>query len=420
MKTIISFVMAVLSTFLMAFGQSVTPVKVLKGQNPLVLFHFGDKPTQALTENEGNRIVQYAIQDFLGIQRMTLGYTKKGTLFSICFISENDHYSAAESDARVSKLMQLCDEWCAGIEWDIGEQEHDGRKFAIGRIKSTCRVIPQENGMESTEYNFQDMVFSIIPTRGERNVVGLQVNLIDNRRRRLETDYLTLDVRHPLQISEAQYNNAKEWLRKQLDDHALGECQSSRKYDKDRLYEYHYSFERHLVDDHRRGWISLESGVLEIDGEIPIDESYAEQLIRAKIIVMNKVFSGIAGEIYDDRPLGPGASIKLPCPLCHGNKSKSDACRECWNKTRKRNSGLISLRESEFREKFNAYKEYYRARVAPSGWHDKPKANSKPNKPKSPPLHKEYKPKAKEQRDIDHALRSGRESSRKFNKQRLH
>ena len=401
-------------------GRTETVGNVLKGRNPLEQFHFGDKPTQALTEKDGSRIVQYAIQDFLGIQRMTLAYTRKGTLFSICFVSENDHYSAAESNARVSKLMQLCDEWCDGIEWDVGEQEHDRRKFAIGRIKSTCRVIPEGRGKERREYNYRDMIFSIIPTRGERNVVGLLVNLIDNRRRRLETDYLTLDVRRPLQITEVQYNDAKEWLRKQLDEHALGECQISRKYDKDRLYEYHYSIERHLIDDHRRGYISLESGVLEIDGEIPIDESYAEQLIRAKIIVMNKIFAGIAGEIYDDRPLGPGASIKLPCPLCHGDKSKIDACKECWRKNGKGNSGLIPLSKSEFKEKFNAYKTYYNTRIAPSGWHDKPKSNSKANKPKAPPLHKEPKPTAQAQRDIDHALRSGRESSRKFNKQRLH
>lgn len=344
---------------------------VIKDKNPLSIFHFGDKPRNRLVEKDGCRMVQYEIKNFLGIQSMTLGYTRKGSLFSICFDSTNDHYSSAESDIRVSKLMQLCDEWCEGIEWKLGKQEHDGRKFAIGRINSTSSLstVPGEDGKYKVErkYNYQDMVFSIMPTRGERNVVGLQVKLVDNRRRRLETDYLSLDVRRPLKISDAQYNMAKQYLREQFKSNCFHECQVSRDFDKDGLYSYSYSFERHLEDDHRRASISIESGVLEIGG-MPIVEDYAEKLINAKIIVMNKEFEGIDGTIHDYRPLGPGAEINLPCPVCRGRKSEQRPRCECWKRGLDRNTGEISISRSNFKQKFQDYKKYYRNRKAPQGW----------------------------------------------------
>lgn len=380
---------------------------VLKGRNPLELFHFGDKPTQELKEKDGNRIVQYVIQDFLGIQRMTLGYTKKGTLFSICFVSENDHYSATESDSRVSKLMQLCDEWCDGIEWELGKQEHDGRKFAIGRIKLTSDMV--ENG-SLEKHNYRDMVFSIIPTRGERNVVGLQVNLIDKRRRRLESDYLDVDIRRPIKVLDSQYTEKKEWLREQLNSHGLREHQFFRKYECGQLYAFDYLIKKSIYTDREYvGYISiiLDNGVLKVSGDLAIDEDYAEEIIIAKLMAFSKEFEGIDGEIDDYRPIGPGGDIRLPCPLCHGNKSKADACRECWNKTRKQNSGLISLSKSEFRDKFNAYKEYYRMRVAPSGWHGKPKQNRPKTQP-LPPLHEEYVPTKEEAKAIAESDRRSR------------
>ena len=410
-------------------GRTETVGNVLKGCNPLEQFHFGDKPTQALTEKDGSRIVQYAIQDFLGIQRMTLAYTRKGTLFSICFVSENDHYSAAESDARVYKLMQLCDEWYDGIEWDIGEQEHDGRKFAVGRIKSTVAMVEGPNGNLVNKYNFQDMIFSIIPTRGERNVVGLQVNLIDNRRRRL--DHYNGDAIHLFSATSDEYQEIRKWLKEQFSANSLSVYQFDRLYDKN-LKMYHYSLRLDWGSGKMIGSnyyikqidICLYNGVLETDCKIgikrlhnPLSDEYAEAIIMAKIKTFNKEMEGIAGSISDNR--GTGASIRLPCPACHG-QSASTQCRECYNKSRNRNAGIVSLSKSEFKEKFSAYKEYYRTRRAPYGWHDKTKSNSKPSKPKSPPLHKEPKPTARAQRDIDHVLRSGRESSRKFNKRRLH
>ena len=139
-----------------------------------------------------------------------------------------------------------------------------------------------------------------------------------------------------------------------------------------------------------------------------------KMIARAKIIVMNKVFAGIAGEIYDYRPLGPRASITLPCPLCHGDKSKTDTCRECWSKKSKRNSGRVSIDKPDFKHKFEAYKTYYRTRMEPSGWREKPKQST----PKVKPLHKEYVPTKQEQRDIDDVLRKGREATREYNRRR--
>lgn len=356
---------------------------VIKGKNPLESLRFGDARDLRESNNQ-NETIQYEIQDFLGIQQMVLGYTKKNTLYSICLYSENDHCSSVESDVRVSKLMQLCDEWYDGIEWKVGLQEHDGRKFAIGRIKTGHKAKSPT-----------DMVFSILPTRNERNVVGLQVNLIDNRRRRLESDYLGFDVRSPLTISESQYSNAKQWLRQQLDSNGVGECQICREYDNGRRYAYSYSLERHMIDDQRDIYIGLEDGVLWTGGKMPIDEDYAERLINAKIIILNKEFEGIAGVIRDYRPLGPGASIDLPCPVCHGEKSRQKGMCRCWAKYRKQNNGFISISRKDFKDEFEDYKRWYKTGQMPLRF----KNQSKPNpqtRPKSKPLHEANAPTHKE------------------------
>lgn len=356
---------------------------VIKGKNPLELLKFGDTRDLQRSSNQDGTI-QYEIQDFLGIQRMILGYTKKNTLYSICLYSENDHSSSAESDVRVSKLMQLCDEWYDGIEWKVGLQEHDGRKFAIGRIKTGRKAKSPT-----------DMVFSIVPTRTERNVVGLQVNLIDNRRRRLESDYLGFDVRRPLAISESQYSNAKQWLRQQLDSNGVGECQICREYDNGKRYAYSYSLERHMIDDQRDIYIGIEDGVLWTGGKMPIDEDYAERLINAKIIILNKEFEGIAGVIRDYRPLGPGASIDLPCPVCHGEKSRQKGMCRCWAKYRKQNNGFISISRKDFKDEFEYYKQWYKTGQMPLRFKTQTKTNQQ-TRSKSKPLHEEYNPTQKE------------------------
>ena len=323
--------------------------------------------------------MQYAIEGFLGIQRMTLGYTKKDRLFSISLVSEDDHCSGFESDARVSKLMQLCDECYDGIDWNIGKQEHDGRKFAVGQIKYI-----NEKPV--------DMMFYIVPTR-ERSIVGLRVVLLDNRRRRMESDYLDFDVRKSLKITDSQYNNANQWLRQQLHSSLLICGDIYRDYNEDGLYRYYCEFERSLYDDDRKICIRLDNGVLMLGGEMSIDEDYAEKLIKARIIVMNKKFAGIDGEIRDCR-LGP---IVLPCPLCHGKSrnSRNDTCREClpregtfgWAAAPQKSLGRISISRKDFNEKFEAYKEYYTTRCEPSGWRiEEPEQEAKRSRIERPPL----------------------------------
>ena len=354
----------------------------LKGKNPLELFRFGDAPRDKLSEKN---MVEYDISGFLGIQKMILRYTTKGHLCSICLVSEDDHCSASESDARVSKLMQLCDEWYEGIKWNVDVQKHDGRKFAIGRINSTSYVTsdsyqPKEGELTKRKwipsrhhaaggfyntvvYNYRDMVFSIVPTRGERNVVGLQVNLVDNRRRRLENAYLNLDMRRPLRVTDAQYKNAKAWLEEQKDANGLRENQTRRDYDGENLYAYSFILNRKLDDDHREVQIGLENGVLRIGGAMPIDESYAEELINAKIIIMSKEFEGITGKIFDNRPYGPGGHVELPCPICKGNKSRQVRECKCWDRGRKRNAGYIHISKRGFEEEFEVYKSEYKTGV---------------------------------------------------------
>ena len=374
----------------------------LKGKNPLELFHFGDAPRGKLSNKN---TVQYEISDFLGFQQLILGYTKKGHLFSICLISENDHCSATESDARVSKLMQLCDEWIENIKWDLGEQEHDGRKFAIGRINEThydtpkphqakkneivkkwwlpshrLGAGPNEGKWWSTVYNYRDIVLSIVPTRGERNIVGLQVNLVDNRLRRLEKDYLSLDVRRPVRVNDTLYEKAKSWLKEQRDRNSLKEHQVERYYDGNNLYAYCYILDRGLDDDHRQVQITLEGGVLKLGGGMPISESYAEELITAKIIVMNRIFEGIEGPIYDNRPYGPGGHVVLPCPICKGDESKQHGKCMCWSESRNKNTGKgPHINKQEFEEKLYEYKM--------GRWHPQKKTSKEKTKrePRQPP-----------------------------------
>ena len=326
-------------------------------KNPLSLFKFGDAPKQRLSGRQGGTI-QYKVKDFLGIQSMTLGYTKKNSLYSICFVSENDHYSAAESDVRVSKLMQLCDELCNGIKWKIGTQEHDGRKFAIGRLNNTYSI-GWVDGHETKNYNYMDMVFSIIPTRGEKNVVGLQVNLIDNKRRRLESDYLDFDIRYPIKISDSQYREKKEWLREQLASHGLEEYHFKRNYECGKLYAYDYAVKKCIYTDREYVgyiYIKLDNGVLKVSGDLAIDEAYAEKIIVAKLMTFNEEFKGIEGEINDYRhkdSFGPCGDILLPCPVCHGEAKHRKGMCSCG-------AGLISIGQKEFRREFEKYKIRYK------------------------------------------------------------
>ena len=362
----------------------------IQAKNPLELFKFGDaRDLQTMAQQDGT--IRYAIKDFLGIQQMTLGYTKKNNLYSICLVSENDHYSAAESDVRVSKLMQLCDEWYDDIKWEIGTQEHDGRKFAIGRVNNTYSVgwVGGKEGRAIKNYNYIDMLFSIIPTRREKNVVGLQVNLIDNRRRRLESDYIDVDIRRQTKMSDSQYREKKEWLREQLNSHGLQEHQFKRNYECGKLYAYDYVIKKSIYTDREYVgyiYIILDNGVLKVSGDLAIDEDYAEKIIIAKLITFNKEFEGIEGEINDYRPIGPGGDIQLPCPVCHGEKNCQKGMCSCWAKFRKQNVGFISISRKDFKAEFEDYKIWYKTGQKPS----RPRAQSKKNqqtRPKPKHLH---------------------------------
>ena len=425
----------------------------LKGKNPLELFRFGDAPRDKLSEKN---MVEYDISGFLGIQKMILRYTTKGHLCSICLVSENDHCSASESDARVSKLMQLCDEWYEGIKWNVDVQEHDGRKFAIGRINSRSYVTsgsyqakegehiekrwirshrygagPNEGSWQTTVYNYRDMVFSIVPTRGERNVVGLQVNLMDNRLKRL--DDKEIDVRHLFKVTDGQYQAAKGWLQDQLKAHGLSEYCFIRSYNKTLgLYDYFLGLHwnggtlwvgagQYITPEIK---ISLDNGVLRTrcsinakSLKVPLADDYAEEIITARIMIANKELEGIAGAFYDSRG-NRGGSIELPCPICKGDKSKQVEECKCYNRGQKRNGGRISINKHDFDEEIESYKsEYKTGRWSPP---KQPSKNPKqsPKKKKSneyKPLNAPYKPTKAEQRDIDDA---DRESARLLKEQK--
>ena len=432
----------------------------LKGKNPLELFRFGDTPRDKLSEKN---MVEYDISGFLGIQKMILRYTTKGHLCSICLVSENDHCSASESDARVSKLMQLCDEWYEGIKWYVDVQEHDGRKFAIGRINSRSYVTsgsyqakegehiekrwihshrygagPNEGSWQTTVYNYRDMVFSIVPTRGERNVVGLQVNLMDNRLKRL--DDKEIDVRHLFKVTDGQYQAAKGWLQDQLKAHGLSEYCFIRSYNKTLgLYDYFLGLHwnggtlwvgagQYITPEIK---ISLDNGVLRTrcsinakSLKVPLADDYAEEIITARIMIANKELEGIAGAFYDSRG-NRGGSIELPCPICKGDKSKQVEKCKCYNRGQKRNGGRISINKHDFEEEIESYKsEYKTERWSPP---KQPPKNPKqpPKKKKSSeykPLNAPYKPTKAEQRDIDDADRESarllKEQKRYYEKQR--
>lgn len=371
--------------------------RLIKGRNPLELFRFGDRPMKPLNEEDG-RMVEYLIEDFVGIQRMILGYTKQGHLFSIHFISENDHCSVAESDARVYKFMQLCDEWYNGIKWKIDEQEHDGRKFAVGKILSTYLSYETSDALGELVTRYKDsvdMTFRIMPTRDKGNIVGLDVQLVDNKRRRVESDYISLDIRKPFKVSAAVYNETKSWLRKQLDDNALYDAQFYRYLEQtkmsgrpeDKVYTYWFELERRTINDNREIGITLKDGALETSCKIsrgfadtiylpsPIDDDYAEALIMAKIITNAWETDGINGpmRLYDDW-------MELPCPICHGTSAKQKHCRRCEK------SGKISIDEDyfdDYKKEYNnpnAYKKYLNntAKAVPK---------QKPKKAVSPGLH---------------------------------
>lgn len=432
----------------------------LKGKNPLELFRFGDAPRDKLSEKN---MVEYDISGFLGIQKMILRYTTKGHLCSICLVSENDHCSASESDARVSKLMQLCDEWYEGIKWNVDVQEHDGRKFAIGRINSRSYVTsgsyqakegehiekrwihshrygagPNEGSWQTTVYNYRDMVFSIVPTRGERNVVGLQVNLMDNRLKRL--DDKEIDVRHLFKVTDGQYQAAKGWLQDQLKAHGLSENCFIRSYNKTLgLYDYflglHWSGGTLWVGAGQyitpEITISLDNGVLRTrcrinakSLKVPLADDYAEEIITARIMIANKELEGIAGAFYDSRG-NRGGSIELPCPICKGDESKQVEKCKCYNRGQKRNGGRISINKHDFEEEIESYKSEYKT----GRWNPpkQPPKNPKqsPKKKKSSeykPLNAPYKPTKAEQRDIDDADRESarllKEQKRYYEKQR--
>ena len=419
----------------------------LKGKNPLELFHFGDAPREKLSENN---TVKYEMSDFIGIQKMILGYTTKGHLYSIGLVSENDHCSASESDARVSKLMQLCDEWCDGIKWNVGVQEHDGRKFAIGQIKTTCFSTsdsyqakdgehvekkwcpshrrgagPNEGFWEVIVYNYRDMLFSIVPTRGKNNVVGLQVNLIDNRLKRLENDYNEIDVRHLCKVTDSQYHAAKVWLRDQLEEHILREYSFRREYNETSgLYNYllclHWGAEKYIETTHsiehyvKEITIILDNGVLRTSCSInakslpvPLADDYAEKIITARILIANKELEGIAGAFYDSDGYR-GGYITLPCPICKGNKSKQRGVCKCWTPSLKRNMGSINIAKRDFEEEFKIYKSEYKTGI----WSPPVQPQKKKESSDYVPLNQPYKPTKAEQKDIDDADRESRRLNR--------
>ena len=359
-----------------AEGNPALQGNALRGKNPLSVMQFGDKPRQALVEADGKRIAQYDI-DFLGFWTLTLGYTKRDRLYSITFGQGAGSLSVEESDARVAQLMKLCDEWCSGIKWETDRQ--DGRLSAVGKAKVYRPTIV--DGFPVLP-KYSDRKFSIMPVKGGDGSFGLQVDLVDNRLRRIDNDYLKFDVRQLYWIDERRSEEALRWLEDQYVAHRLSECRFDRIFDR-RLNAYRYNMllecgaEKAAADGaSRRIGISLCNGVLEnvckagkTRLQNPLSDGVAEKLITAKITSFNKEMEGVAGTISDAR--GSGGGVKLPCPECHGDRTMTSACGECWDKSRNRNAGQISIGKQDFKGRFGSYKNYYSTRTKPSGWHAK-------------------------------------------------
>lgn len=317
-------------------------------------FRFSTKPEVELSDSGS---CEYEISGFHDIQKAVLSYTSKGRLYAIRLISTDDHYSSVESDIRVSKLMQLIDEQFENIKWDISSDEHDGRKVAFG-TKKMLR-------MDKTD-NSEDKVFRIIPTRSKQNKVGLFVEMVDNRLRRLDDDYATTDIRVPFRVQFATAGSAASWLREQYKLNGLEEITFERKYSFEKKYDYYLRLQRlegNMLDIVRDIHICLYDGVLMTWSNIgtafdmgtkelkaPIEDDYAEKLIMARIRQAAYEFEGIEGRIYAIQ-----SYVELPCPKCHGLPTRQNGRCECWSDRLGENLGRVTIKKEYFDADFADY-----------------------------------------------------------------
>ena len=340
-----------------AGGEKSSGIRTIRDMR-LDRFRFSTKPEVELSDSGS---CEYEISGFHGIQKAVLSYTSKGRLYAIRLISIDDHYSSVESDIRVSKLMQLMDEQFENIKWDIYPDEHDGRKVAIGTRKM-FRMDKSENS--------EDKVFRIIPTRSKQNEVGLFVEMVDNRLRRLDDVYATTDIRIPFRVQFAAAGSAASWLREQYKSNGLKEIAFERKYNFEQKYDYFLRLQRlegNMLDIVRDIHICLYDGVLMTWSNIgtafdmgtkelkaPMEDDYAEKLIMARIHQAAYEFEGIEGHIYAIQ-----SYVELPCPKCHGLLTRQNGRCECWSERREKNSGRVTIKKEYFDADFADYLKKY-------------------------------------------------------------
>lgn len=122
--------------------------------NPLRRFRFGE-PRRTTSSS-------LRLSGFLGFEKVTLGYTSQGRLFSICLTASRS------ADSMVRALMKECDSCYSGIRWEE-DNNYQGELFAVGRRRNSSGQV--------------DMLVAIIP-QSSKTDARIQANIFDYRVKR--------------------------------------------------------------------------------------------------------------------------------------------------------------------------------------------------------------------------------------------
>jgi len=134
-----------------------TPVSSSVSGNPLRRFRFGESGTCMHNSMR--------LSGFYGFEKISLGYTSRKRLFSICLTA------CESSDSMVRALMEECDIFYSGIRWKE-DRNYKGELFAVGRrrdsqgrVELLVSIIPQPSNDEE---------------RIQANIINYDVKRIDD------------------------------------------------------------------------------------------------------------------------------------------------------------------------------------------------------------------------------------------------